>query len=51
MKESRLYNFAMLAGIAILLLGLITHSWKAVAFGALIAGAGGLFGAFSTAKS
>jgi hypothetical protein len=50
MSEVRVYNIAMLFGIAILFVGLIIHSWKVVAFGALLAGAGGLFSAFSNSK-
>jgi hypothetical protein len=51
MKEVRLYNFAMLSGIAILIIGLAIHSWKVVAFGAMLGGIGGLFGALSNSKS
>ena len=50
MKESTLYNTALLAGVIVLLLGIVLHTWKLVAFGALIAGVGGWFGMLSTLK-
>ncbi|MFN8000322.1 MAG: hypothetical protein U0X75_04810 [Acidobacteriota bacterium] len=46
-NEARLYNRAMWLGVGILLLGLWRHSWFMVAAGALIAGIGGIFSAFS----
>ena len=51
MTEPRLYNLMMWFGIAILLTGLALHSWKAVAIGALIGGAGGFFSTLSTSKT
>lgn len=50
MMEARIYNGSMLAGIVLLLAGIFMHSWSLVAFGALIAGAGGFFGVFISAK-
>jgi hypothetical protein len=50
MKEVTLYNAALLVGIIVLLLGIVLHMWKLVAFGALIAGVGGWFGMLSTLK-
>jgi hypothetical protein len=50
MKEARLYNAALLVGVIVLLLGIVLHTWKLVAFGALIAGVGGWFGMLSTLK-
>ena len=44
MREQRRYNLGMLVGIIVLLTGLVRHSWLAFAVGALLAGAGGLFG-------
>ncbi len=44
MKETRIYNNAMLIGMAILLGGVFFHSWMAVAVGAMIAGVSGVFG-------
>ncbi len=49
-KEAKLYSTALLLGIALLLIGLGVHSWKLIAAGALVAGAGGLFGMFATLK-
>jgi hypothetical protein len=49
-KETTLYNVALLMGVVVLLLGLALHTWKLVAFGALIAGIGGWFGMLSTLK-
>lgn len=49
MMETRIYNVCMLGGIVVLLSGIVFHSWHTVALGALVAGAGGLFGVFSTA--
>ena len=43
MKEVKLYNAALLLGIGVLLAGLGLHSWRLVAVGALVAGAGGCF--------
>jgi hypothetical protein len=48
MKESRVYSFAMLAGVVLLLAGIALHSWLSVAAGAMIAGAGGVFGMLAT---
>ena len=50
MKESTLYNAALLTGVIVLLLGIALHMWKLVAFGALIAGVGGWFGMLTTLK-
>ncbi|HZS06920.1 MAG TPA: hypothetical protein VFD58_18945 [Blastocatellia bacterium] len=47
MKEQRLYGLAIPAGVLVLLAGIALHSWLAVAAGALVAGAGGLFGMLS----
>ncbi|MGE0102070.1 MAG: hypothetical protein AB7H86_06845 [Blastocatellales bacterium] len=46
MSEKRVYHYCMLGGIAVLLCGIAFHSWGAVAVGALVAGAGGLFSVF-----
>ena len=50
MKEQQLYHLALLAGLATLLAGIWLHSWLIVACGALIAGAGGLFGMLATVR-
>ncbi len=50
LKETTLYNAALLAGVIVLLLGIALHIWKLVAFGALVAGVGGWFGMLSTLK-
>lgn len=50
-KETKLYSAALLLGIAILLMGLGFHSWRLVAVGALVAGAGGWFGMLATLKN
>jgi hypothetical protein len=50
MKEATLYNVALLAGVIVLLLGIVLHAWKLVALGALIAGVGGWFGMLSSLK-
>ena len=46
MNEKRIYHYCMISGTVIVLAGIGFHSWKAVAMGALIAGAGGLFSVF-----
>jgi hypothetical protein len=50
MKETRLYNYALLTGATILLGGVFLHSWMAIAIGALVAGVGGVFGMMSTLR-
>lgn len=50
MKESRLYSYALLMGVAILLGGVFLHSWIAIAMGGLIAGVGGVFGMLTTVR-
>jgi hypothetical protein len=49
-KEKRLYSRALLLGVVLLLAGLGIHSWKLIAVGALVAGAGGWFGMLATGK-
>ena len=44
MHETRLYHTAFLLGVLVLLAGVALHSWKLIAVGALLAGAGGWFG-------
>lgn len=41
----------LLLGIALLLAGLGVHSWKLIAGGAFVAGAGGWFGMLATLKN
>ena len=49
-KETKLDSAALLLGIALLLAGLGFRSWKLIAVGALVAGAGGWFGMLATLK-